>query len=71
MPQPSAGKPGTAPRRTGSGDTATSEVSPEEAAETERALKVMAPLDLLAEQVEQSGVRAVEGTVMGDDTLFS
>jgi D-alanyl-D-alanine carboxypeptidase/D-alanyl-D-alanine-endopeptidase (penicillin-binding protein 4) len=30
----------------------------------------MAPLDLLAEQVEQSGVRAVEGTVVGDDTYF-
>jgi serine-type D-Ala-D-Ala carboxypeptidase/endopeptidase (penicillin-binding protein 4) len=50
--------------------TVGSEVSPEEAAETERALKVMAPLDLLAEQVEQSGVRAVEGTVVGDDTYF-
>jgi D-alanyl-D-alanine carboxypeptidase/D-alanyl-D-alanine-endopeptidase (penicillin-binding protein 4) len=45
-------------------------VSSQEAAETERALKVMAPLDLLAEQVEQSGVRAVEGTVVGDDTYF-
>ena len=30
----------------------------------------MAPLDLLAEQVEQSGVRAVEGAVVGDDTYF-
>ena len=30
----------------------------------------MAPLDLLAEQVEQSGVRAVDGTVVGDDTYF-
>jgi D-alanyl-D-alanine carboxypeptidase/D-alanyl-D-alanine-endopeptidase (penicillin-binding protein 4) len=50
--------------------TQTSEVSSEEAAENARALKVMAPLDLLAEQVEQSGVRAVEGTVVGDDTYF-
>jgi D-alanyl-D-alanine carboxypeptidase/D-alanyl-D-alanine-endopeptidase (penicillin-binding protein 4) len=47
-----------------------SEVSAEEAAENARALKIMAPLDLLAEQVEQSGVRAVEGTVVGDDTYF-
>ena len=30
----------------------------------------MGPLDLLAEQVEQSGVRTVEGTVVGDDTYF-
>jgi D-alanyl-D-alanine carboxypeptidase/D-alanyl-D-alanine-endopeptidase (penicillin-binding protein 4) len=30
----------------------------------------MVPLDLLAEQVEQSGVRAVEGAVVGDDTYF-
>lgn len=50
--------------------TAGSEVSPQEAAETARERRVMAPLDLLAEQVEQSGVRAVEGTVVGDDTYF-
>ncbi|MDR3752475.1 MAG: D-alanyl-D-alanine carboxypeptidase/D-alanyl-D-alanine-endopeptidase [Terracidiphilus sp.] len=48
----------------------TSDVSPQEAAETARALKVMTPLDLLAEQVEQSGVRTVEGAVVGDDTYF-
>jgi D-alanyl-D-alanine carboxypeptidase/D-alanyl-D-alanine-endopeptidase (penicillin-binding protein 4) len=30
----------------------------------------MAVLDLLAEQVEQAGVRAVEGDVVGDDTFF-
>lgn len=62
----SAGQAETTPSAT----TATSDVSPEEIAETERALKVMAPLDLLAEQVEQSGVRAVEGAVVGDDTYF-
>ncbi len=61
---------GTAPATSSATGTAGSEVSAEEAAETERALKVMAPLDLLAEQVEQSGVRAVEGTVVGDDTYF-
>jgi D-alanyl-D-alanine carboxypeptidase/D-alanyl-D-alanine-endopeptidase (penicillin-binding protein 4) len=30
----------------------------------------MSPLSLLAEQVEQSGVRAIEGDVVGDDTFF-
>ncbi len=30
----------------------------------------MTPLDLLAEQVEQSGVRSVEGDVEGDDSFF-
>ena len=30
----------------------------------------MTPLDLLAEQVEQSGVRTVEGDVVGDDSFF-
>ncbi|MGA3130987.1 MAG: D-alanyl-D-alanine carboxypeptidase/D-alanyl-D-alanine-endopeptidase [Terracidiphilus sp.] len=49
---------------------ATSEISPEEAAITARTLKILAPLDLLAEQVEQSGVRAVDGAVVGDDTFY-
>ena len=67
----STGQAETAPPATTPASTAqTSEVSPQEAAETERALKVMAPLDLLAEQVEQSGVRTVEGAVVGDDTYF-
>jgi serine-type D-Ala-D-Ala carboxypeptidase/endopeptidase (penicillin-binding protein 4) len=61
---------GTAPANTATANTTTSEVSAAEAAETARALKVMAPLDLLAEQVEQAGVRVVEGTVVGDDTYF-
>ena len=67
-----AGTPSTetTPASTNTASTTGSEVSPEEAAETARALKVMAPLDLLAEQVEQSGVRAVEGGVVGDDTYF-
>ena len=30
----------------------------------------MTPLDLLAEQVEQSGIRSVEGDVVGDDSFF-
>ncbi|HKN21234.1 MAG TPA: D-alanyl-D-alanine carboxypeptidase/D-alanyl-D-alanine-endopeptidase [Terracidiphilus sp.] len=71
----STGQAGTAPAAatpasTATANTTASEVSSEEAAETERAMKAMAPLDLLAEQVEQSGVRVVEGTVVGDDTYF-
>jgi D-alanyl-D-alanine carboxypeptidase/D-alanyl-D-alanine-endopeptidase (penicillin-binding protein 4) len=62
--------PGATPANANPATTTASEVSPQEAAENERALKAMAPLDLLAEQVEQSGVRAVEGTVVGDDTYF-
>jgi D-alanyl-D-alanine carboxypeptidase/D-alanyl-D-alanine-endopeptidase (penicillin-binding protein 4) len=30
----------------------------------------MAPLDLLAQQVEQSGVRTVQGDIVGDDSFF-
>jgi D-alanyl-D-alanine carboxypeptidase/D-alanyl-D-alanine-endopeptidase (penicillin-binding protein 4) len=71
----STGQAETTPAGTTQANTATagtmgSEVSAEEAAETARALKVMAPLDLLAEQVEQAGVRVVEGSVVGDDTYF-
>jgi len=66
----STGQTGTTPAGTTTAGTTGSEVSPEEAAETARAIRVLAPLDLMAEQVEQSGVRAVEGTVVGDDTYF-
>lgn len=45
-------------------------VTPEEAAETARARRILAPLDLLAEQIEQSGIRSVDGGVIGDDTWF-
>jgi D-alanyl-D-alanine carboxypeptidase/D-alanyl-D-alanine-endopeptidase (penicillin-binding protein 4) len=38
--------------------------------EPEPALKAMTPLELLAQQVEQSGVRTVEGNVVGDDSFF-
>lgn len=34
------------------------------------ASKSMAVLDLIAQQVEQSGVRVVDGDIMGDDTYF-
>lgn len=32
--------------------------------------KAIAVLDLLAQQVEQSGVRSIEGNIVGDDTFF-
>ena len=32
--------------------------------------KLLTPLDLLAQQIEQSGVRSVEGSVVGDDSLY-
>jgi len=40
------------------------------AVETEKPRTAMDTLDLLAEQVEQSGVRTVEGSVVGDDSLY-
>jgi len=38
--------------------------------ETERPPKAMDVLDLLAEEVEQAGVRTVDGSVVGDDSFF-
>jgi D-alanyl-D-alanine carboxypeptidase/D-alanyl-D-alanine-endopeptidase (penicillin-binding protein 4) len=38
--------------------------------ETEKPPKAMDVLDRLAQQVEQSGVRTVEGSVVGDDSFF-
>jgi D-alanyl-D-alanine carboxypeptidase/D-alanyl-D-alanine-endopeptidase (penicillin-binding protein 4) len=38
--------------------------------EAEKPRKAMDTLDLLAEQVEQAGVRSVEGSVVGDDSLY-
>ncbi|MGA3069914.1 MAG: D-alanyl-D-alanine carboxypeptidase/D-alanyl-D-alanine-endopeptidase [Terracidiphilus sp.] len=40
------------------------------AGEAERPPKAMDVLSLLAEQVEQAGVRTVDGSVVGDDTYF-
>jgi D-alanyl-D-alanine carboxypeptidase/D-alanyl-D-alanine-endopeptidase (penicillin-binding protein 4) len=47
-------------------------VEPQAGAPPEKppAPKPMAVLDLLAEQVEQAGVRTIEGDVIGDDTFF-
>ena len=72
MPQTttSPGEPNPTPAATASTLTTADQVSPEEAAESARDLRVMAPLDLLAEQVWQAGVREVDGTVIGDDTYF-
>lgn len=39
-------------------------------AEPEKPPTAFSVLDLLAEQVEQAGVRTVEGSVIGDDTFF-
>jgi len=41
-----------------------------QAAANAAAAKAMAVLDLIAQQVEQSGVRVVDGDIMGDDTYF-
>jgi D-alanyl-D-alanine carboxypeptidase/D-alanyl-D-alanine-endopeptidase (penicillin-binding protein 4) len=39
-------------------------------AETEKPRRATEVLELLAQQVEQSGVRTVEGSVVGDDSLY-
>jgi D-alanyl-D-alanine carboxypeptidase/D-alanyl-D-alanine-endopeptidase (penicillin-binding protein 4) len=61
LPQP-ANPPAQAP--TGKPEAAP---SPQEAKAEPRAMEV---IDLLAQQVVQSGVRAVEGSVVGDDSYF-
>jgi len=38
--------------------------------EPEKPLTAMSSLDLLAQQVEQAGVRTVEGNIVGDDSFF-
>jgi D-alanyl-D-alanine carboxypeptidase/D-alanyl-D-alanine-endopeptidase (penicillin-binding protein 4) len=56
-------EPGIAPPA--SSESASNETLPSAAPST-----AMAVLDLLAQQVEQSGVRTVDGNVIGDDTYF-
>lgn len=46
------------------------QTEPTESAEPEKPAKAMDILDLLAQQVEQSGVRTVDGSVVGDDSYF-
>ena len=45
-------------------------VAPGEVPELEKPRRATDALDLLAEQVEQAGVRTVDGSVVGDDSLF-
>lgn len=69
--QSNAGPSGTGAPTTAPGQlTQAGTVTPEEAAEIASARRILAPLDLLAEQVEQAGVRSVDGGVIGDDTWF-
>ena len=64
-----AGQRGTTPAA--AGQTAASQpAAASTAAETEQPPKAMDVLSLLAEQVEQAGVRTVDGSVVGDDTFF-
>jgi D-alanyl-D-alanine carboxypeptidase/D-alanyl-D-alanine-endopeptidase (penicillin-binding protein 4) len=49
---------------------ASSETPPNAVAPAAPTPKAMTVLDLLAEQVEESGVRTVDGNVVGDDTYF-
>ncbi|MGB0063824.1 MAG: D-alanyl-D-alanine carboxypeptidase/D-alanyl-D-alanine-endopeptidase [Terracidiphilus sp.] len=63
---PAAASPGAAI----SGPPQASAASPEQAQENARARRILASLDLLAEQVEQAGVRVVDGGVIGDDTWY-
>jgi D-alanyl-D-alanine carboxypeptidase/D-alanyl-D-alanine-endopeptidase (penicillin-binding protein 4) len=50
--------------------TASPAEAPAEPAESEKLPRAMEPLELLAEQVEQAGVRTVEGSVVGDDSFY-
>jgi serine-type D-Ala-D-Ala carboxypeptidase/endopeptidase (penicillin-binding protein 4) len=61
-PEPLANPPAKSP----TGKPAATPTPEEEKAEP----KAMNVLDLLAQQVEQSGVRTVEGAVVGDDSFF-
>jgi serine-type D-Ala-D-Ala carboxypeptidase/endopeptidase (penicillin-binding protein 4) len=53
--------------QTQSAAQATSSPTP---AEPEKPLTAMNSLDLLAQQVEQAGVRTIEGNIVGDDSFF-
>jgi len=50
--------------------TAPAAAAPSTVSEPEKPPRDMDVLDLLAEQVEQAGVRTVDGFVVGDDTFF-
>jgi D-alanyl-D-alanine carboxypeptidase/D-alanyl-D-alanine-endopeptidase (penicillin-binding protein 4) len=53
-----------------SGPAAANPATASAAGEAERVPRAMDVLDLLAGQVEQAGVRAVDGNVVGDDSFF-
>jgi len=59
-------EPGTAPAT----PQPLTEAEPGAASHAAVVPKAMAVLDLLAQQVEQSGVRTVDGDIVGDDTFF-
>lgn len=57
--------PGSAPA-----PTAATNATNNGAPATPKPLDPMTPLDLLAQQVEQDGVRSVDGDIIGDDSFF-
>jgi D-alanyl-D-alanine carboxypeptidase/D-alanyl-D-alanine-endopeptidase (penicillin-binding protein 4) len=69
-----AGDPTLSPRRypyrSPALAAATPSAAPSAATEPEKPPRAMEVLELLAEQVEQAGVRTVEGSVVGDDSFF-
>ncbi len=73
-PPPGPGSPANQPANQAANPPAKSpsgkpdaQTTPQEAKAEPRAMEV---LDLLAQQVEQSGVRSVEGSVVGDDSFY-
>jgi D-alanyl-D-alanine carboxypeptidase/D-alanyl-D-alanine-endopeptidase (penicillin-binding protein 4) len=65
--QPAPQTPSKAPHAT---PQTSSEATPAPAPQPEPPPDPMTPLNLLAEQVEQAGVRQVEGDIIGDDSYF-
>jgi D-alanyl-D-alanine carboxypeptidase/D-alanyl-D-alanine-endopeptidase (penicillin-binding protein 4) len=63
-------KPATPTTPATSPDPQNRSASPSASAEPEKPLTAMNSLDLLAQQVEQAGVRTVDGNIVGDDTFF-
>ncbi len=55
---------------TASSPSAISTVAPTEASKAPKLPRAMDVLNLLAEQVEQAGVRTVDGSVVGDDSFY-
>jgi D-alanyl-D-alanine carboxypeptidase/D-alanyl-D-alanine-endopeptidase (penicillin-binding protein 4) len=62
--------PYRAPEAAASPAAASAAAAPAEAAEAPKPPSAMDVLNLLAEQVEQAGVRTVEGSVVGDDSFY-